>query len=356
MTPKKILAICAILALLTGTIPITAAEESHDIVIKDSRGVTIVLPGPATHVAAFGAFATKTLVDIGKLDKAVIFDATSAYEKSGIMEVKNVSSEKFITVSNSNKDAVIQNMLKLVDDGEWNKTTDVIFGYGYGYLSQLWTELEGYGFKVMTFYPTSYDGVVQVVKDIETVVGAEHDVSDQMAYVKTYIAETLEENGINETSEKVRALYASYSSNILKLGNGGSITVDFINAAGGFNVANDTSKAVPTYSADFTAILQLEPEFVLLDGYYTGTADEFKSLIGDDDIVVYKLNKTWNSYCPDAMTGLWAIANLFYPEYFTGEIPVQADNTESDDMVLYVGVGIGVAIVAVATLFVLRKR
>jgi hypothetical protein len=208
-----------------------------------------------------------------------------------------------------------------VDNSTWNKTTDVIFGYGYSYLSPTWTELEGYGFHVITFYPISYDGIVQVVVDIESVVGADHGVSEQMGYVKTYIGETLNANGINEASEKVKALYASYSGNTLKLGNGGSVTVDFINYAGGNNVANDTTKTVPTYSADLPAILQLSPEYVLLDGYYTGSAADFSQLIGNDSIIVYKMDKSWNSYCPDAMIGLWTIASLFYPEYFSGDVP-----------------------------------
>jgi ABC-type Fe3+-hydroxamate transport system substrate-binding protein len=321
MNKIGIIAILAVVVLLASAIPSVSAADSALISITDSRGVTTTLSQPATHVASFGAFATNTLVDIDFLSTAVILDAGSAYAKSGIVEVQNYPADMFVTVSSTNKDAVIQTMLNLVDNATWNKTTDVIFGYGYSSLSPMWAELEGYGFHVITFYPISYDGIVQVVVDIENVVGADHRVSEQMDFVKTYIGETLNENGINEASEKVKALYASYSANTLKLGNGGSVTVDFINYAGGNNVANDTSKTVPTYSADFTAILQLSPEYVLLDGYYTGSAADFSQLIGNDSITVYKMDKSWNSYCPDAMIGLWTIASLFYPEYFSGDVP-----------------------------------
>ena len=95
----------------------------------------------------------------------------------------------FVTVSSTNKDAVVQTMLHLVDNATWNKTTDVIFGYGYSYLSATWSELEGLGFHVITFYPNSYDGIVRVVADIESVVGADHSVSERMSYVKAYIGE-----------------------------------------------------------------------------------------------------------------------------------------------------------------------
>jgi len=356
MNMSKVVAIIAISVLLMAGVPFVAADDENGIVITDSRGEITNLTQPATHVAAFGAFATNTLIDIGCLEKAVIFDSGSKYDKSGIVEVQNYTDNMFVTVSSSNKDMVVQKMLALVDNGTWNKTTDVILGYGFSYLDSTWDELEGLGFHVVTFYPTSYDGIVQVVQDIESIVGADHSVSEQMAYLKTYIYQTLKDNGINETSEKVTAVYASYSSNVLKLGNGGSVTVDFINYAGGVNIANDSSKATPTYAVDITAIIQMAPDYVLLDGYYTGTANDFSDMIGNDNIAVYKMNKTWNSYCPDAMTGLWTVACLFYPDYFEGDIPVETNDDGTDNTMLYAGVGVCIVVVAIAAVVATRKR
>lgn len=358
---KKSFAVLLVLALITMALPVAVegdspAVESTVISITDSRGVTTNLTQPANHIASFGAFATNTLVDVGFLEKAVIFDATSEYNKSAIPEMMNMSLSKFITVSSGNKDAVVQKMLDLADDGTWNKTTDVIFGYGYSYLNPIWTELEGYGFQIITFYPSSYDGIVQVVEDIETVVGADHQVSEQMGYVKTYILDTLAENGITNSSQQVQALYASYSSNTLKLGNNGSVTVDFIASAGGFNVAEDGEKSVPTYTADFSAILQMNPDVVLLDGYYVGTAEDFSALIGNPDIEVYKLNKSWNSYCPDATDGLWTIASLFYPDYFVGELPAVPEEDKADNTLLYVAIGAIVVVGAVAVVLAMRRK
>jgi len=350
----KLFVVLAAVVLLASAVPVVA-EESTPISITDSRGVTTTLSSPADHVAAFGAFATTTLVDIGYLEKAVIFDATSAYSKSGIVEVQNISADKFVTVSATNKDQVVQKMLALVDSGEWNVSKDVIFGYGYSYLSPVWDLLQSHGFHVVTFYPNSYDGIVQVVADIETVIGSDHSVSDQMTYVKQFIDETLVKNGINETSEKVTAVYMSYSSNVWKMGNGGSVTVDFINYAGGNNIGNNTAKAIPTYSVDLTAVVQLHPEFVLLDGYYSGSAEDFSAALGDSSISVYKLNKTWNSYCPDAMDGLWTVASLFYPQYFGGEVPV-ATTGSSDNTMIYAAVGAVIVVGAVAAVFLLRGR
>ena len=325
---NRIIAIFAVIALLTLIVPFDVegsttlgAEVTSEITITDSRGVTTTLDKPATHVASFGAFATNTLIDIGNLSNAVIFDENSKYSISGIDEVKNYSDDMFVKVSSANKDMVVQKMLGLYDNSTWNKSTDVILMYGYSYLSTVWTDLESNGFIVITFYPNSYNGIVQAVEDIETIVGADHGASEQMAYVKTYIKSVLDDNGITNDSVKTAALYASYSSGALKLGNNNSVTIDFIIFAGGVNVAEDPTKTTPTYTADFSAILLLQPEFVLLDGYYSGTADEFSALIGDDDITVYKLDKAWNSYCPDAMVGLWTVACLFYPEYFNGEVP-----------------------------------
>ncbi|TFG56028.1 MAG: ABC transporter substrate-binding protein [Methanomassiliicoccus sp.] len=361
MQYQKVIALMAVIALLTIAIPVTARGDSTvndtgGISITDSRGIITNLSQPATHVASFGAFATNTLVDIGFLDSAVIFDAGSEYNRSAIPEMMNMSADKFIMVSSSNKDAIIQTMLDLVDEGIWNNNTDVIFGYGYASYGAMWADLEAYGFNVITFYPSSYDGIVQVVEDIENVVGADHGVSDDMTYTKTYIAETLVEKGIINSSQKVRTLYASYSSNTLKLGNDGSVTVDFINYAGGYNVAEDPSKSTPTYSVDFSAIIQLNPDHVLLDGYYSGTAEDFSALIGDSSINVYKLNKSWNSYCPDATEGLWTVACLLYPDYFVGDIPARTVDDSNDNTLLYGAVGILVVVGAVAVVFATRKR
>jgi len=291
----------------------------------------------------------------------VIFDASSAYSSSGIKEVENFSADQFIVISSSNKDAVIQTMLDLVDNSTWNKTTDVILGYGYNSYSTMWSELEGYGFNVVTFYPNSYDGIVQVVKNIETIVGTNHSVSKQMAFVKEYIATILSDNGITNSSQKVKALYASYSSNTLKLGNNNSVTVDFINYAGGVNVAEDPSKASPSYAVDFSAILQLHPEYVLLDGYYTGSAEDFSALIGDSSINVFKMNKSWNSYCPDAMTGLWTVACLLYPDYFEGNIPLEYTNDTDDggiddNILIYTAGGICIILLAVGVVMITRRK
>jgi len=359
---QRLLAMMMVLALLTVAIPVaTQADTANDVAISitDSRGVTTNLTGPAVHVASFGAFATNTLVDIGMLDKAVIFDAGSEFNKSAIPEMAGVSPDLFVTVSSSNKDMVVQTMLDLVDNGKWNISSDVVLGYGYSYLSTVWADLQGYNFKVVTFYPNSYDGIVQVVEDIETLTGANHSVSAQMIFVKDHIAQTLEDNGIDNDTERVTALYVSYSSETLKIGNNGSVTVDFINYAGGVNLGEDPDKKVPTYTADFSAILLLEPEFVLLDGYYAGSADEFKTMINNDDIIVYKLNKSWNSYCPDATEGLWTVACLFYPDYFEGELPVDIGDggeVDQDNTMIYAVVGILVIVVAIAAILLTRRK
>lgn len=350
-----------VLAMLMVAVPLTVQGDAADdaaISITDSRGVTTNLTAPAAHVASFGAFATNTLVDIGMLDKVAIFDSGSAFNKSAIPEMVNVSADHFVTVSSSNKDMVVQTMLDLVDDGKWNKSGDVVLGYGYSYLSSLWSTLEGYGFRVITFYPNSYDGIVQVVRDIETVTGADHEVSDHMNFVKEYIADTLQEEGIVNESQKAKALYVSYSNNVMWLANNGSVTADFITFAGGVNVAENPDKDPIRYSTDLTAILQLDPDFVLLDGYYPGTAEEFKASISNDDMTVYKLNKSWNSYCPDATEGLWAVACLFYPDHFEGELPV--DQGDGDDgagnTMVYAIVGIAIVVVAIAAVFLLRRK
>jgi hypothetical protein len=83
-------------------------------------------------------------------------------------------------------------------------------------------------------------------------------------------------------------------------------------------------------------------------------------MIGNDDITVYKLNKSWNSYCPDATEGLWAVACLFYPDHFEGELPADWGNEDVDDeednTMIYAVVGMVIIVVAIAAVFLMRRK
>ena len=136
------------------------------------------------------------------------------------------------------------------------------------------------------------------------------------------VSDALDSSGIDTAPEKVRAVYVSYSGDVLYIGNFGSLATDMIGLAGGTNVGMDVNRSEVRYSADFSTISALQPELVLLDGYYSGTSEEFSALINDTNITVFKLNKTWTSYCPDVTDGVWAVACEMYPSLFEGATPL----------------------------------
>jgi len=119
MRSQRILAALLTLALLTivPSAPVQGDGAFDSLIsVTDSRGEVTNLTEPAVHVASFGAFATNTLVDIGMVHKAVIFDAGSEFNKSEIPEMRGVSADSFVTVSSANKDMVVQRMMHLVDE------------------------------------------------------------------------------------------------------------------------------------------------------------------------------------------------------------------------------------------------
>lgn len=359
MSKKVIIMMVAVFSLLA--VPAMVSFESEDlsadgVTLIDSRGVTLNLSEPATHVASFGAFCTNTLISIGKLDSAAVLDAGSKYSSSGIEEVKDYSDDMFVTVSGANKDQVLQKMQALYAEGKWDKGKDVIIGYGYAsYMGEgnLWNILEADGFKVFACYPSSYDGIVDVVLAIEKITGTDNTASENMKYVKTYISETLEDKGI---TTKVTCIYVSFSSGILKLANTGSVTADFIEYAGGDNIAEDSAKTSPTYSSDIGAVKLMKPQFVLLDGYYVGTAQDFADELDDSSIGVLKMEKDWNTYCPKASEGLWNVACLLYPEIFEGDIPVMRSQ-EPDNTWVYAGVAVtAIAAISIAAVYFVKRR
>jgi len=352
------MAFVAVAFLVISAVPsIDTASADSEFSVTDSTGQSYTFSSPVDHIVTMGYGFTITVVESGCADKIVGIDkySTYSYTKDERMEVLDDVTEVG-TGYTSDKDGILANMVQLVDSDEFNIDSDVIILNNFTSTlasGGLRDTLINYGFKVLCYGATSYDEVVSIVEDMAKLLGSEKcsSLASQMVYVKEYIANTLKDNDLTKVAS---AAYVSYSSNVLKIGNTGSLAVDYIISAGGNNSGQNSSKASPTYAAEASELLQMDVDVILLDGNYSGTADDFcNDILHTTDITVWKMEKSWNSYGTDALDGLWAVAGYLYPDLFDGPVP---DNSSSSDNTLYyVIAGVVIAAIVLLAVYIIKR-
>ncbi|MCB5280055.1 MAG: hypothetical protein M0Q19_09905 [Candidatus Cloacimonetes bacterium] len=353
-----IMAFVAVVFLVVSAVTsVDTASADSEFSVTDSTGQTYTFSSPVDHIVTLGYGFTITVVESGCADKIVGIDKYSKYSYTNDERMEVLNNVIVVgTGYTSDSDNILANMVQLVDSGKFDIDSDVIILNNFtSTLSSggLRDVLVNHGFKVLCYGATSYDEVVSIVEDMAKLLGSEKcsSLASQMTYVKEYIAKVLEDNNITDVTD---AVYVSYSSSVIKIGNTGSLAVDYIISAGGNNSGEDSSKASPTYASEAPALLQMGVSVILLDGNYDGTADHFcNDVLHTTDITVWKMEKSWNSYGTDALDGLWAVAGYLYPDLFDGPVP---DNSSSSDNTLYyVIAGVVIAAVVLLAVYIIKR-
>ena len=93
---------------------------------------------------------------------------------------------------------------------------------------------------------------------------------------------------------------------------------------------------------------------IFLDGNYSGSAEDFVSeqSLGDKDVKVYKLEKTWNSYTPEIVDGLTYMSKALYPSVFG---PLDGDDKQPFNYTVII-VGVIAAVVVIGAVFFMIRR
>ena len=334
------------IACVMTSIDDSSADPAYS--VTDDRGKTINFDNPYNYVVTLGLAFTSTTIEIGKESKLILVDTGSKDILPAGSTVPNISTSNYTDVANKIGTIVAEKGIQKDD------VLVVMYSYSSTGLNTL--AEQGYN-NVMGFYPKSYDNVVTYVEKMETLLGADHSKSENMATVASGIVTKI----ADYTGEKVKAVYVSYSSSTYKIGNKDSIATSMIEKCGAINAGYDSSKSSSTYAPSegvgpflLNKINNDGLKVIFLDGNYTGTAADFiqeQSLTGKD-VKVYKLDKTWNSYTPDITDGLNYMSKCLYPSIF-GNPDGDGNNAFNYTPII---IGVVVAVVIIGTAFIITRR
>lgn len=338
----------------------SAATDTFE--ITDGTGQTFTFDGPTEHVVTAGAGATLTVADAGQVAKIVAVDKYSTYGYTKYEQLEDLHAEDLGSFyGNTNHDYIITTLVKMVDAGTMSKDDAVILT-SYTSNLQLREKLVESGFTHVLVWTSvaDYEGIIDFVTAVSKVVtGTEPDsvkeMNSKIATVKQYASEHV----------GAKALYVSYSSKQLMVGNTG-IMQTMLEICGANNLGYDPSKA--TNYGDTSTIVSLlqndrDATVFVQNAYFSSgkTVDDFYEEVfgGDRSVKVVQMGLNWNNWCPESADGLYSIAQALYGENFDsdGSDEEKSDDDGSDNTVVIAAVAVVVVIVIVgaATYFV-RKH
>lgn len=336
-------------------VPLTDPSEvsaTSPIVITDSAGHQITLNAPAEHVVTMGFAFTLTVMDLGGTDKIVGYDRYSTYGYNGDERMEALEGIAMLgTGYNSGKESLISGLVLLVEDGLFDKDTDVVFMNNFSSTlatGAVYDNLVAEGYKVICLGAKTYEESIDVVEAISDAIGL--DSSGSVSNM-TSARDTVIENIADIAEEdRPRAIYISVTGDTIKVYNSG-LAVSMIEMCGATNAGSNGSSAT-SYNSDTSAVIQANPDVVFLDGNYDGTADDFKEEFSlPSSFNVYKLDKDWNNPCPGMAAGLEAVYIQLYhtPLYGDGGSLISENGA-----LIAVSIVTLIAIIAVAVVLVRR--
>jgi len=292
-----------------------ADSEDPYFTITNSIGTDVKFREPAQKAAVLGLAFSTTLLELGCGDDIVMIDIYSAPSSSGVIELNSIPA---YPVGDG------QQIAQLLADGPggFDVNRDVVFLYGYSYHATAIASMEKMGLKVVTFYPQTYEEGMDMIATIGTIMGRDEkaaDIVNSMQENLTYYSDKLEEHGITSES-KAKAIYVSYSGDVLRVGNVNSYSVILMKIAGGTNAADNpsmTGSALTSYQVDSTIFIQSDLDVIFLDPYYAGTPSDFRAEMNiGPDVKIFKLDMVMNQYGPTSQDGIEFMAQSMYPQIF----------------------------------------
>jgi hypothetical protein len=202
---------------------------------------------------------------------------------------------------------------------------------------------------------TEYPDIVGFARTISMVCnGSVVKSVDDMAYTSEYVRDTLEK----ASPQKKDAFYVTFSANVFKVGNKGSLANSMILAAGGNSITMDPSQSASTYETNLTELVSEHPGCIAFVDYsIISDKDKLKMLeaqIGDKATIV-PLQAIWNNYSLKSAEGLWTMACAMYPDLFEGDVPTTDTDSELG-IAGYFLAGLGTSLVALAGAYFLIWR
>ena len=370
---KKIAAISLSLVmfsmLFVSVIPSSADADSTGFDVEfDLKGThhETHFDGPVDQIVVFGYAAALTVLDTNQASKLYASDkyADDAYAEKGLTR----DSEEVANLSTANVDSIYAFLTQAVHDNELSIHDAIILTTMSSPAQTLYNKLTtDAGFDHVVFYGsmTEYADIIQCVKEIEMILGADGTLHEAM---ETKLANI---NTAVGSADKVDAMFVWYSpTSGWGYGNTGSLSVTMINAAGGNNIgynSGSTSSIIYDKSGVVQRLADSPEAVIFLDSGFTrsygGTLQQFVDEVMGGNLGKHKLvvsEHAWNNYCPESADGLVKMAHVLHPDLIDADVRVYTaadfeENSETN-IVLYAGIGIAIIVIAGLAVFLLRGR
>jgi iron complex transport system substrate-binding protein len=264
--------------------------------VKDDRGKDVNITKYPQRIVSLGTSFTEILFAIGADGQVVGVDKTSTYP-AGALSKTNVGS--FYTLNAENVTALEPDCVIT-----WTFATSTI------------STLEGLGFPVIAYNPTSISDTMRVIKSIGNVTGkssAANDVVDLMQQRIDGITDKVA--GISQEN-KLKVYFELRNS---KTAGPGALADELISMAGGVNIYGNNASKYPQPSLEF--IVDSNPGVIIVENQSSKTNADIASWIGSgvsavDQEKIYRIDGALVTACPRVVDALEMFAQWLYPDLF----------------------------------------
>lgn len=363
--------VVAMFALSTAAI-VASSDVSADngFYVTDGKGNTIHFDGPVDHIITIGVGVTATVLQLGYGEKIVVADKYSADNKAKVFDQlrQRISEGKAVadgTIYSSGVDALKSNVIDAADaekGGVFDKYRDVMILTGsdtYLINNGLLKYFQDNGFRVLVWNDiVEYADVIVFAEKMSLIVsGSISPEINKMRNVVKVIDDKLKEEKV---VDKAEAFYLTYSGNVFKVGNVGSIATSMIVAAGGNAITIDTSRSESTYERNLTEVIATYGTDVVIFADSANIVqkpdrlEELEKQVGRD-VKIVELDPLWNNYSIESMQGVWTMACAMYPDYFQGDVPEVDTSSGNDALVMFIA-GVVLSIVTAGVVIYLMRK
>lgn len=357
-------ALVATLLIMSAVLP-AEVSDGAGITVIDGVGTIITLDGPADRIITVGTGVTATVIGVGALDKISVCDSYAYVNTDPVFDGLRalVDEGKILAGGNiysSGIDQLKKDIIYVSDPetGNFDTDKDVIVVTGSEtYRNNIVPYLKENGFRNIMQWSdiTEYTDIIGFAKTISAVCnGMTVKPVEDMEYTTNYVKDRLQE----ERPVPKDAFYVTFSANVFKVGNKGSLANSMIIAAGGNSITMDPSQSASTYETNLTELVSEHPGcIVFVDNSIVSDRDKLSTLeakIGDRAVIV-PLQSIWNNYTLKSAEGLWTMACAMYPDIFKGDVP-SADTVTELEAAGYFLAGLGVSLIAIIGSYALIWR
>ncbi len=271
--------------------------------VTDDRGKDVGFFDYPETIVSLGKAFTEILFELDRGDRLVAVDGFS-------MDLKDEDPDKYSSLKSAEYLGTFSSSWDSEKIASLNPDLVILHDYTWGAYPQLMAHLEGFNIKVLAYFPSSYDEVVELVGRFGVLMN-NTDASDSLqTYMTDVKAEAVAKTSGLDESEKKR-VYAELRNS--RTVNNGSLMHELITTAGGINVAQNDD-APSTYFADVETPIAMNPDIIVLEDAHPKSSAQYRADFGiPEGVEIHRFTNTYLNYSPSLAEGMIEMAETLYP-------------------------------------------